>query len=155
MTQSERFLIGASERGKRWRNIVWGIVLSAALVIVVLVGHERDPASYNATLLWSVIAFAVLINLVNLVRFLRYQRLIRQHYLEFLPGKLRFSTRGEVSELDLQQVAAMRLFRRGGSLQHIQLQLKNNRGVRLEGYENLARLEQLLRDELPEGRVMD
>ena len=155
MTQSERFSIGASERSKRWRNIAWGGVLSAALVIVVLVAHERDPTTYNVTLLWSVVGFAVLANLVNLARFLRYQRLIREHYLEVAPGMLRFSTRGQVTELDLGQVAAMRLFQRKGNMQHIQLRLTNGRGIRLEGYDNLAGLAQLLRDELPEGRVMD
>lgn len=68
---------------------------------------------------------------------------------------LRFSTRGQVTELDLGQVAAMRLFQRKGNVQHIQLRLTNGRGIRLEGYDNLAGLAQLLRDELPEGRVMD
>lgn len=153
--QAERFMIGASERSKRWRNIAWGSVLSAALVIVVLMAHERDPTTYSVTLLWSVVGFAVLANLINLARFLRYQRLIREHYLEILPKTLRFSTRGQVTELELEQVAAMRLFQRGRRLQHIQLRLINGRGIRLEGYDNLAGLAQSLRDALPEGRVMD
>lgn len=155
MTTTQRFVIGATERRKRWRNIGWGIVFSVALVVAVVIGHERDPVNFNTALLWSVAAFAILANLVNLVRFLRYLRLIRDHYLEVAPGTLRFSTGGDVSELELDDVSAMRLFRRGKRIDHIQLVLKNNRGIRLEGYENLAELEQLLRDELPEGRVMD
>jgi hypothetical protein len=84
---------------------------------------------------------------------LRYLRLIDDHCLEVVAGKLRFLTAGKCSELEFEQVSALRLFRRRGKLRHIQLLLKNNRGIRLEGYQDLDRLAQCLQDALP-GKLM-
>ena len=92
--------------------------------------------------------------LAGLFFLLRYLRKIRDHHLELEPGKLRFVTGGECSELDLAQVAAIRLFKRWGKLQHIQLLLKNNRGIRLEGYQDLPHLAERLQAELPAGKLL-
>jgi hypothetical protein len=96
----------------------------------------------------------LLANLGNLFFLLRYLRKIRDHHVELAAGRLRFVTGGDCSELDLAQVATIRLFKRWGKLQHIQLVLRNNRGIRLEGYQDLQRLAERLQDALPAGKTL-
>ena len=127
----ERFVIREGERRHRWIGVGWGLVFSAGLIAVVAFDYQRDPQLSVRGLLWSVIIVLTMANLGNLFFLQRYLRKIRDHHLELEPGKLRFVTGGECSELDLAQVAAIRLFKRWGKLQHIQLLLKNNRGIRL------------------------
>lgn len=150
----ERFVIRRDEGRRRWISVGWGLVFSAALIVAVAVDYQRDPQPSARGLLWSVILVLTVANLGNLMFLLRYLRKIRNHHLELLPGKLRFFTAGECSELDLAEVAAMRLFKRWGKLQHIQLLLRNNRGIRLEGYEDLAHLAERLQTELPAGKLL-
>ena len=149
-----RFLISESEKKKRTTNLLIGLVLSLILAGVIGYENARYPEQYNDVLLWSVVGFVVLANLVSGYRHWRYKRLIRDHYLELLPGKLRFVTRDQASVLELDDVAAMRIFRKRGNLQHIQLLLKSQRGVRLEGYQDLEGLARLLSEQLPPEKLM-
>lgn len=150
----ERFVIREGERRHRWIGVGWGLVFSAGLIAVVAFDYQRDPQPSVRGLLWSVIIVLIMANLGNLFFLLRYLQKIRDHHLELEPGKLRFVTGGECSELDLAQVAAIRLFKRWGKLQHIQLLLKNNRGIRLEGYQDLPHLAERLQAELPAGKLL-
>jgi len=149
----ERFVVGKEEKRRRWINVGWGLVFSTAMVVTVALEHQQDPVRYSSFLLWSVASILGAANLGSLVFLLRYLRLIDGHCLEVVPGKLRFLTAGKWSELDFEQVSALRLFRRRAKLRHIQLVLKNNRGIRLEGYQDLDRLAQCLQDALP-GKLM-
>jgi hypothetical protein len=47
------------------------------------------------------------------------------------------------------------LYRWRGRLRHIQVRLKNNRGIRLEGYSGLEEMAAGLMEQLPEGKVVD
>jgi len=149
----ERFVVGKDEKRRHWTNAGWGALFSAAMVVAVSFGHQQDPERYSSFLFWSVASIVTTLNLVNLIFLLRYLRAIGDHCLEVLPGKLRFLTAGKCSELEFEQVTALRLFRRRGELRHIQLLLRNNRGIRLEGYQDLERLAQCLQDALP-GKQM-
>ena len=148
MATMERFAIRREERRQRWINVGLGLLFSAGMMAVVVVEYDRDPQPSVRSLMWSVILILTVANLGNIFFLLRYLRRIRDHHLELLPGKLRFVTAGESSELELAQVVTMRQFKRWGKLQHLQLLLRNNRGVRLEGYENLPLLAERLQAEL-------
>lgn len=149
-----KFRVGDAERRKRKRNLLLGVALSLVLAGVIAFENARYPEQYNDVLFWSVVGFVVVANLVSAFRLWRYLRLVDEHYLELVPGELRFVTQGDESVLELENVAAMRLFRRGGGLQHIQLLLKSQRGVRLEGYEGLDELARQLQEQLPSEKMM-
>ena len=149
----ERFVVGKDEKRRRWINAGLGLLFSAAMVVAVTVGQQQDPERYSSFLWWSVVSLLGAANLSNLVFLIRYLRLVDDHCIELVPGKLRFLSAGKWSELDLDQVTALRLFKRWGKLRHIQLLLKNNRGIRLEGYENLGGLADSLQGALP-GKLM-
>lgn len=149
----QRFVVGKEEKRRRWINVGWGLLFSSAMIVTVAFEHQQDPERYSSFLLWSVVSILGAANLGSLVFLLRYLRLIDDHCLELVPGKLRFLTAGKWSELAFEQVTALRLFRRRGKLRHIQLILRNNRGIRLEGYQDLARLAECLQKELP-GKLM-
>jgi hypothetical protein len=149
----ERFVVGKEEKRRRWLNVGWGLLFSGAMVIAITVGHEQDPERYSSFLWWSVVWIFGAANLGNLLFLLRYLRTVDDHCIELAPGKLRFLSAGNWSELEFEQVSALRLFRSRGKLRHIQLLLKNRRGIRLEGYQDLDRLAQCLQDALP-GKLM-
>ncbi|WP_300317640.1 hypothetical protein [Accumulibacter sp.] len=155
----ERFVVGQEEKRRRWINVGWGLLFSGAMIAAVVSEHRQDPERYTSFLLWSVTWLLGAANLANLVFLLRYLRLIRDHCLELLPeqpaapGRLRFYSAGKWTELEFEQVTAVRFFKRWGKLRHIQLLLRNNRGIRLEGYQDLPRLAESLRRALP-AKVM-
>jgi len=149
-----KFTIGEAEIRRRRHNIGWGLVFSLLLAGVIAYGNHRYPERYNDLLLWSVVGFVMLANLINYYRHRLYLSKASQHYLEVRPGRLIFCTADERSELDLGQIAALRMFRGGGRLRHIQILLKNNRGIRLEGYGDLEQLAQLLAEQIPPEKIM-
>lgn len=149
----ERFVVGRKEKRRRWINVGWGALFSGAMIVSVVLGHQQDPERYSNFLMWSMVSILATVNLANLFFLLRYLRLIDDHCVEIAPGKLRFFTGGAWSELDFDQVNALRLFRRRGAVRHVQLLLKNNRGIRLEGYDELDRLAVRLQEALP-GKLM-
>ncbi|TNG00163.1 MAG: hypothetical protein EP297_04230 [Gammaproteobacteria bacterium] len=152
---STPFTIGGREIKKRNRNLLWGLMFSVLLVLVVSTANYRDPQTYNNALLWSVLGFLVLANLMNYVRHLRYLRLIRKHRLEVDGNKVTFYTGEQTSELDTSNIAIMHLYRNKKGLQHIQLRLKNDRGIRLEGYDRLEEMAQLITAQLQPNQVVD
>ncbi len=147
------FTIGRTEIRKRNRNVVGGLVFGSMLAALIVVQNQRSPDVYNTTLLWSVVGFVVIANVVNLVRHLRYVRLTKSHRLEVLDDSIRFVTGNEMTELQLEDVAAIRLFHRRKELLHIQVLLKNKRGIRLEGYDDLEGLSRLLQNRVPDSTI--
>ena len=153
--QNNVFSIGGYALDQKRRNILWGAVQSLILTALIAFGNDRYPETYNDVLLWSVVAFVIGANLINYLRYRRYLRLIRDHSVEVVPGKVRFRTGTEGSELDLNDVALINLFRRKGVLRHIQIRLKNTRGIRLEGYRDLERMSELLAQQVPKEHIVD
>lgn len=147
------FTIGEDGLQARGRNILYGAGLSLLLALLVAWGHMSYPETYNDVLLWSVIGFVVLANLVNYVRHRRYLRLARDHRLEVCQGRIRFSAAGDVSELDVKDIAAVNLYRGKKGMRHIQIRLKNNRGIRLEGYRDMEGLAAAVTDQVPKAHV--
>ena len=152
---SESFSIGKQYLDSKTKNILWGGGLSVVLVAVIAFGRYRYPQTYNDVLLWSIVVFVVGANLINYLRHLRYLRLIRDHRVELVPGRMLFWTGTEKSELNLDDIVLVNLFRRKDTLHHIQLRLKTNRGIRLEGYGNLEHLAALLAEQIPKAHVVN
>jgi hypothetical protein len=60
-----------------------------------------------------------------------------------------------MTELDMKKIAGMFYYRKKGELQHIQIKLTTQRGIRLEGYENLEELGRLIAEQIPPEHVKD
>jgi hypothetical protein len=152
---SSTFDIGPESIEKRRKNILLGGVFSLLLAILVVFGHARYPQTYNDVLLWSVLGFVVLGNLVNYYRHRRYLRLIRDHHVDIFPGRIEFWTGDQKSVLDIGDIAGVFLYRKKGVLGHIQIRLKSDRGIRLEDYRELERMAQSIAEQLPKEHVVD
>ncbi|RDH82160.1 MAG: hypothetical protein DIZ78_17245 [endosymbiont of Escarpia spicata] len=138
----------------RKKNILLGAFFSLLLVAAIVTGHMQYPKTYDDVLLWSVAAFVVLGNLINYYRYNRYLRLIRDHRIEIDGDNVLFWTNGERSVLDVKEITMLTFYRRKGELQHIQLKLKSNRGIRLEGYGELEQLGRTIADRIPKEQVI-
>ncbi len=149
------FTVGEAEVRKRNKNILLGAIFSLLLAGMVAFQNHRYPEQYNDVLLWSVVGFVIIANVVNYYRHRRYLRQIRDHRVEVEPGKVKFRTGGDLSELDVQDIAALSFFRKKGVLQHIQIRLRSNRGIRLEGYNDLEKLGRLISEQIPPEHVRD
>jgi hypothetical protein len=71
------------------------------------------------------------------------------------PGKVVFRTGAQESTLDLGDVALINLFRRKGSIRHVQIRLRNGRGIRLEGYQDLELMVERLADQVPAAHMVE
>lgn len=147
------FKIGQQEINKRTKNIWLGVFFSCLLSIFIAYKNFHYPEEYNDVLFWSVIGFVILANLVNVYRFRRYLDKVRHHRIEVQDEAIRFTTGDEVSSLGFNDIAALNLYRQKDNLQHIQLKLKNNRGIRLEGYDDLETLGRLIAEKIPAAHV--
>ena len=148
-----RFKIGKEELQKRSKNIKIGGLLAAILVLFIYYHNNQFPDKYNDVLYWSMMCFLILTNLVGFYRYRRYLRMAKDHWIEIHPKQIQFYSNGEISKLNSDDIAALNFYRRKGNLQHIQIKLKNNRGVRLEGYENFDELAGLLSELVPEAHI--
>jgi len=138
----------------RKKNIFLGILLSLVLVAVISAGHFLNPEIYNDMVFWSVILAVVVGNLVNFYRYRRYLRLIEDHRIEIDGDEISFFTGTERTVLDTNDIIALTFYRRKGLVEHIQLKLRNNRGIRLEGYTGLEQLGGAIADRIPKERVV-
>lgn len=144
-----RFKIAKKELQKRSKNIKIGGILAGVLVIFIAYQNNEYPEKYNDVLYWSILGFIILANLIGFYRYRRYLKMVKDHWIEVHSMQLQFHTKGEVTELNLNDIAAIYFHRHKGTLQHIQIKLKNNRGIRLEGYENINALADLLSEKVP------
>ena len=137
----------------RKKNIFLGALLSLALAAVITVGHFQYPETFNNLLFWSVITLVVVGNLVNYYRYRRYLRLAEDHRIEIDGDEVSFFTGTEKSVLDTKDIVALTFYRRKGQVEHIQLKLGNNRGIRLESYSDLEQLGGAIADRIPTEQV--
>lgn len=150
-----RFKIGQAELQKRSKNIKTGGFFAGIIVIFIAYYNHEYPEKYNDVLFWSIMGFIILANLIGYYRYRRYLNMVKEHWIEVLPEYIQFHTKGEVSQLNIRDIAALNLYRQKGTLQHIQIKLKNNRGVRLEGYEDMNSLADLLSEQVPKAHIND
>ena len=143
----------ASLRARK-KNIVLSAVFSLVLAALVTAGHFRYPETYGDMFFWSVIIVVVVGNLVNYYRHRRYLRLVEDHRIEIDGDEVSFITGTEKSVLDTKEIVALTFYRRKGQVGHIQLKLRNNRGIRLEGYADLEQLGGAIADRIPKERVV-
>lgn len=148
------YTISETSLHTRKKNIVLSALLSLALFAVITAAHFQYPETFNELFFWSVIIAVVACNLVNYLRFRRYLRLIKDHRIEIDDDKVSFFTGADKSVLDTKDIVAMTFYRKKGQLEHIQLKLMNNRGVRLEGYNDLEKLGGAIADRIPKQRVV-
>jgi hypothetical protein len=138
----------------RKKNIFLGALLSLVLAAVITAGHIQYPETYNNMVFWSVITLVVVGNLVNYYRYRRYLKLVKDHRIEIVGDEVFFFTGTEKSVLDTREIAALTFYRKKGQVEHIQLKLRNHRGIRLEGYANLEQLGDAIADRIPKERVV-
>jgi len=150
-----RFKIGETELHKRSKYIKYGALFAGILVIFIYYKNSQYPEEYNDVLYWSVMGFVVLANLVGYYRYHRYCQMAKDHWIEVHPEQVKFYTQGNVSELNINDIAALNFYRHKGLIQHIQIKLRNNRGIRLEGYEDINALGDLLAEQVPKAHIMD
>jgi len=151
---SMRYAISETSLQTRKKNIFSSALFSLVLLFVVTAGHVQYPETYNDMFFWSVIIALVVGNLVNYYRYRRYLRLVEDHRIEIDGDQVSFFTGTEKSVLDTKDIVALTFYRRKGQLAHIQLKLRNNRGIRLEGYADLEQLGGAIADRIPKQVVV-
>ena len=145
------YSISKTSLQSRKKNIFLGALLSLVLIAVVTAGHLQDPETYNNVLFWSVIISVVVGNLINYYRYRRYLRLVEDHWIEIIGDEVSFVTGTDKSVLNIKDITALTFYRRKGQVEHIQLKLRNNRGIRLEGYADLEQLGVAIADRIPKS----
>ena len=148
-----RYSISETSLQTRKKNIFLSALLSLVLAAVITAGHFQYPETYSDLFLWSVIVVVVVGNLVNYYRYRRYLRLVQDHHIEIDGDEVSFFTGTERTVLDTKEIVALTFYRRKGQVEHIQLKLKNNRGIRLEGYTDLEQLGGAIADRIPKQQV--
>lgn len=150
-----RFKIGESELQKRSKNIKLGAIFAGILVLFIAFHNHEYPEKYNDVLFWSMMGVIILINLVGYYRYRRYRRMVKNHWIEVHPERLQFSTNDVISQLNTNDIVVLKFYRRKGAIQHIQIKLNTNRGIRLEGYENIEKLAELLSEQVPKSQISE
>ena len=148
------YTISETSLQTRKKNIIVGALLSLLLAAVVTAGHAQYPETYNDIFFWSVIIVMAVANLVNYYYYRRYLRLIKDHRLEIDGDEVSFFTGTDKSVLNVEEIVALTFYRSKGQVKHIQLKLKNNRGIRLEGYTDLEQLGGAIADRIPKEQVV-
>ena len=148
------FTISEDYLGLRKRNIVLGALFSLLLATLVVAGHMYAPQTYNEVLMWSMLGFLLIANVVNYFRHLKYLKRVKGHRIEVTDKGVEFWTEGEKSVLRYADVAALVKHGRRGRLTLLQIKLKNNRGIRLEGYAPMDQLSASLEARIPAAHVM-
>ena len=148
------YTISKASLQTRKNNIFLGALFSLVLVVVITAGHYQYPETYNDMLFWSVIVAVVIGNLVNYYRYRRYLRLVEHHRIEIDGDEVSFFNGSEKSVLAVKDIVTLTFYRRKGRLEHIQLKLRNNRGIRLEGYTDLEQLGRAIADRIPKELVV-
>ena len=154
-TPTSTFSISEESLRRRTHNVLYGAGLSLLLLLLVGWGHFEQPQTYNDVLLWSVVGFVVLANAIGYLRHRRYLRRARQHRLEVGPRRIRFRTAADLSELSMADIAAVTIHRRGTQIGHIQITRTDNRGIRLEGYDDIDGLAAALKARIPAAHWRD
>ena len=153
-SESMVYSISKASLQTRKNNIFLGALFSLVLVVVITAGHYQYPETYNDMLFWSVIVAVVIGNLVNYYRYRRYLRLVEHHRIEIDGDEVSFFNGSEKSVLAVKDIVTLTFYRRKGRLEHIQLKLRNNRGIRLEGYTDLEQLGRAIADRIPKELVV-
>ena len=148
------YTISETSLQTRKKNIILGALLSLLLAAVVTAGHSQYPETYNDIFFWSVIIVMAVANLVNFYYYRRYLRLIEDHRIEIDGDEVSFFTGTDKSVLNVKEIVALTFYRSKGQVKHIQLKLKSNRGIRLEGYTDLEQLGGAIADRIPKEQVV-
>lgn len=148
------YAISKTSLQTRKKNVFLGALFSLVLAAVVAAGQFHYPEIYNDLFFWSVIIVVVVGNLVNYYHYRRYLRRVADHRIEIDGDKVSFFTGTEKSVLDTKEIVALTFYRRKGQVEHIQLKLRNNRGIRLEGYAGLEQLGDAIADRIPKEHVV-
>ena len=148
------YCISEASLQARKKNIFLGALFSMVLAAVITAGHFQYPETYNEMLFWSIIIVVVVGNLVNYYRYRRYLRLAADHRIEIDGDEISFFTGTDKSVLDTKEIVALTFYRKKGQVEHIQLKLMNNRGIRLEGYAGLEQLGGAIADRLTKEQVV-
>ena len=124
----------------RHRNTLVGLISAIALAAILqrLKASATDP--YHSLLIGVILLTLALLAGVHLVGYLRYVLRSRKHRVEVGDDEIAFITGDERSVLMLQDVVLIERQNRLGELISLTLRLRNQRIVRLEGYERQEQL---------------
>lgn len=128
----------------RHRNTIVGFAFAGALFWIVWRFRVDAIEPFRAMLLGLVLLSLVLFGVVHLVGYVRYLRRSRTHRVEVEEDCLYFTTEGKRTRLDLRDVLLIERQNRLGEMVSLMLRLRNQRHVRLEGYEDQERLMDLV-----------
>jgi hypothetical protein len=149
------FRISPGGLHRRTRHQIAAAGLGLLLAVLIFWAHGAQPQTYNEVLLWSVVGFVLLINVVGYARHRRYRRLARRHLLRVTGSEVRFETGDRRSVLHRVDIATIRVFRKRGGIGHIQIRRTDDRGIRLEDYDDMERLAAALKPLVPASRWRD
>lgn len=138
-----RFTISQDTIRLRRRNTILGTFLAIALG-VVLWRFQAQSAPFNALLLGLMLLTLALLTVIQFAGTFRYLRRSASHHLEVGEDSLVFVTHGERTELKLQDVLLIDRQKRLGDAISLMMRLRNQRIVRLEGYERQGLLMDLV-----------
>jgi hypothetical protein len=150
-----RYSISETSLHARKKNILLGTLFALVLIAVIAAGHFQYPETYNDLVFWSVILVVIAGSIVNYYRYRRYLRLAKDHRIEIDGDEVSFFTGNEKSVLNTNEIVALTFYRKKGQVEHIQVKLKNNRGIRLEGYADLEQLGDAIADRLAKELVVN
>jgi hypothetical protein len=151
----EVFRISPGALRRRTQNQVYGAGLSLLLALLIIWAHGVEPQTYNDVLLWSVLGFVLLINVVGYARHRRYRRLAQRHRLRVADPEVRFETGDQRSVLHRADIAAVRVYRKRAGIGHIQIRRTDERGIRLEDYDDMEGLAAALKPLVPDAHWQD
>ena len=149
------FRIDPEALRRRRHNLAYGAGLSLLLILIMLWANGTRPQTYNDVLLWSLVGFLVLANVVGYVRHRRYRRLVARHRLVVDGPEVRFETGDTQSVLKPTAIAAIRVYRGHRGIGHIQIVRTDNRGIRLEDYDDMQGLAAALKPLVPAAHWQD
>ena len=142
------YTISETSLQTRKNNVFLGALFSLGLAVVEKPDPERRERADSPPRARRVG------NLVNYYHYRRYLRRVENHRIEIAIDKISFITGSEKSVLDSKDIVALTFYRRKGQIAHIQLKLRNNRGIRLEGYTGLEQLGGAIADMIPGEQVI-
>ncbi len=143
------FRISDAEVTRRRKNNFLGLIFSIGLMLVLAVANASNQEKYNDMLLLSMVVFFVFANIINMFRHQQWQNQIRGHRLERSEAGLVFIKGDERNELRGDQIAKLRIKEKDNRVHLIFVELTTGNKIRLEGYDHMDGLADLLRKMVP------
>lgn len=138
------FRISRETIRRRHRNTIVGLGFACALGWIAWRARATTTEPYQAMLLGLALLTLALFGVIHFVGYVRYVRRSRTHTLEVADDCIDFTTGGQRTVLELTDVLLIERQKRLGEVVSLMMRLRNQRIVRLEGYEDQGQLMDLV-----------